>query len=184
MKVYVVGAHSVGKTTLARYISNKYHLPMIPEVARTILAEKELSIDTLRTDLNAVNDYQRSIFLRQLTEEAKETGFVSDRSFDCLCYTAQHSEILSEILALDELKNYIESLKNHDVLVFFVRPCKETMRQDGVRETLNWEGVIQIDAHVKFMLEMWNIPHIQINTPSMQERARLIDSVMNKVLIM
>ena len=35
-RVYLVGAHSTGKTTLARYIRDHYGLPMISEVARSV----------------------------------------------------------------------------------------------------------------------------------------------------
>ena len=91
MRIYFIGAHASGKTTLARYTSNKTELPLLTEVARTILAEKELSIDTLRANINVVNEYQTDIFYRQIEEEKKHENFVSDRSFDCLAYAAQHS---------------------------------------------------------------------------------------------
>lgn len=183
MRIYFIGAHSTGKTTLARFVADRYKLPFLNEVARTILAEKELSIDALRTNLDVVNTYQSSVFKRQLAEEAKEKNFVSDRSFDCLAYAAQHSEVLSDIMNHHELQIYIDSLRGPDSLIFFVRPSKETMKQDGVRETLKWEQVISIDAMIKFMVEMWKIPYIQINTASMQERSRLIEGVLGKLII-
>src|SRR5574337_290016 len=86
MKIYFVGSHSTGKTTCARYVSEQYKLPMITEVARAVLSEKELHLDSLRYDMNLVDDYQTQIFERQLTEEQKYKSFVSDRSFDCLAY--------------------------------------------------------------------------------------------------
>jgi nicotinamide riboside kinase len=176
MRIYFIGSHSTGKTTLARYTSNKKKLPLLTEVARTILAEKELQVDALRADLNVVNEYQKEVFFRQLAEEKKHKDFVSDRSFDCLAYTAQHSTILSEMLQTNELKNYIDSLTDLDVKIFFVRPSKATLKSDGVRENLIWDGVTTIDAMCKFMLEMFNLPYIQINTDSMQERVRIIES--------
>lgn len=176
MRIYFIGAHSTGKTTLARFVADRYKLPFLNEVARTILAEKELSIDALRTNLDVVNTYQSSVFKRQLAEEAKEKSFVSDRSFDCLAYAAQHSEVLSDIMNHHELQIYIDSLRGPDSLIFFVRPSKETMKQDGVRETLNWEGVIAIDAMIKFLVNMYRIPCIHIHTSSMQERVQIITS--------
>src|SRR4051812_7877903 len=98
MRIYFIGAHSTGKTTLARYVADKYQLPLLTEVARAILAEKELSFDTLRTNLTVVNEYQTAVFMRQLDEESRENTFVSDRSFDCLAYAAQHSQILADIM--------------------------------------------------------------------------------------
>ncbi len=177
MKVYFIGAHSTGKTTCARYVSERYNLPMITEVARMILSEKELQLDSLRYNMDLVDDYQRQIFYRQLEEESKLENFVSDRSFDCLAYAAQHSRILPELIHSPKLQEYISSLQGQ--FIFFVRPSKATLRADGVRESLNWDGVVEIDAMIKFMLRMWNLPHYQINMDNMQERVQLIDSILN-----
>ena len=98
MKVYFIGSHSTGKTTCARYVSETYNVPMITEVARMILSEKELHLDSLRTNLDVVDDYQSKIFSRQVEQESKFDSFVSDRSFDCLAYAAQHSRILPKLL--------------------------------------------------------------------------------------
>ncbi len=179
MKIYITGAHSQGKTTLARYISKKYNIPMITEAARAILSEKELQIDNLRHDLDVVDDYQKSIFERQIIEEGKLESFVSDRSFDFLAYAAQYTRILPDLLNSDILKKYIESLKNKDCILFFVRPSKATMKEDGVREALSWDGVVSIDSQLKFMMEMWQLRYFQINFDNMQERVRFVDSILS-----
>ena len=181
MKVYMIGAHSSGKTTLARYVSEIYKLPMITEVARQILSEKELHLDSLRSNLDLVDNYQESIFYRQLEEEKKYNSYVSDRSIDCLAYAAQHSRILSKLLATDELREYLSVLKAPDSILFFVRPCKATLREDGVRESLNWDGVVAIDSMIKFLLQMFDLKHFSINTDNMQERAKLIDSILSLI---
>jgi nicotinamide riboside kinase len=178
MKVYFIGSHSTGKTTCARYVSEKYGVPMITEVARMILSEKELQLDSLRYDMKLVNDYQKEIFHRQLQEEEKLGEFVSDRSFDCLAYAAQHSGVLSELIHSPKLDPYLSTLREPGVFIFFVRPSKATLKADGVRESLNWDGVVAIDAMIKFMLCMWRIPHFQINMDNMQERVQLIDVVL------
>jgi len=179
MKVYFVGSHSTGKTTCARYVSEKYKLPMITEVARAVLSEKELHLDSLRYDLNLVDDYQHNIFQRQLQEELKHTDFVSDRSFDCLAYAAQHARILRSLIDGPDIHQYIDKLKQSDSFIFFVRPSKATLKADGVRESINWDGVVAIDSMVKFMLEMWDLRYFQINVENMQERVRIIDSVLS-----
>jgi len=180
MKVYFVGAHSTGKTTCARYVSEQYKLPMITEVARAVLSEKELHLDSLRYNMDLVDDYQQSIFYRQLSEETKHDTFVSDRSFDCLAYAAQHTRILSKLLTSDQMMPYVEKLRDSDVFIFFVRPSKATLKADGVRESLTWDGVVAIDAMVKFMLEMWQLKHYQINMENMQERIQLINAVLER----
>ena len=50
MRIYFVGSHATGKTTLCRYVSRRYNMPMISEVARAILAEMETALEALRTD--------------------------------------------------------------------------------------------------------------------------------------
>ena len=54
MRIYFVGSHATGKTTMTRYVSRRFGLPMITEIARAVLAELEISFDTLRTDMDLV----------------------------------------------------------------------------------------------------------------------------------
>lgn len=182
MRVYFSGSHGSGKTTCARYVSDKYNLPMISEVARMVLSEKELQVDTLRYDISLVDKYQTQVFHRQLEEEAKYGAFVSDRSaMDALAYAGQHSRILSQLIRSPRLVDYTAILKNPDSIYFFVRPAKATLRPDGVREALNWDAVVAIDAQIKLLLEIFEIQYFQINTDNMQERVRLIDSALTIV---
>lgn len=178
MRIYICGSFSNGKTTLARYISEKYKLPMITEVARTILSEKELSLDSLRSDMKAVDSYQSDIFYRQIEEEAKmKDNFVSDRTFDCLAFAAQHSNVFPKLIHSQECEDYIESLRENSI-IFFVRPSKATLKSDGVREDIVWDQLIAIDAMVKLLLNMFDLNYFNISTDSMQERTRLVDSVL------
>jgi adenylate kinase family enzyme len=179
MKIYMIGAHACGKSTLARYVSKKYNIPLITEVARMVLSEKELQIDELRHNLDIVDDYQSQIFERQISEETKYTNFVSDRSFDCLAYSAQHSRIFSDTIKSLKFKEYIEGLKDLDSFIFFIRPTKATLRDDGIRENLSWDGIIAIDAMIKILINMFNLRYFQINTDNMQERVGIIDAVLS-----
>jgi predicted ATPase len=175
-RIYFVGAHATGKTTLARYVSDRYGLKLISEVARSVLAEMEVSLDRLRSNLDAVNRYQVEVFRRQIEAE-REAGeaFVSDRAFCNLAYTANHGTVMHELFrdpALDEYMRWVAS-----GLVFFVRPHPDLIQGDGVRAALRWEDVVLIDGMVKLLLEMYAIPYIIVATLSMQERVRLVDEV-------
>jgi len=98
LRIYLVGAHATGKTTLARYIRDRYGIPMISEVARGVLAEMEARLDALRSDIGLVNHYQQQVFERQLEAESQQQGsFVSDRAFCNLAYAGHHSTILGKI---------------------------------------------------------------------------------------
>lgn len=176
-RIYLVGAHATGKTTLARWIRDEYGLPMISEVARGVLAEMEARVDGLRTDLDLVNRYQSEVFTRQLSAEAAQPGsFVSDRAFCNLAYAAHHSTLSASIFTDPRLKGYMDSVRQG--VVFFLRPHQRMLVQDGVRETLEWEDVLRIDGMVKLMLEMYGVPYISMASLSMQERVRTVQTVL------
>ncbi len=177
VRVYLVGAHSTGKTTLARWIRDHYGLRLISEVARSVLAEMEAQLPSLRADVELVNRYQSEVFRRQIeAEEQLGGGFVSDRAFCNLAYAAQHSTILSEIATEPALRRYMEHVRSG--LVFFVRPHRELLATDGTRENPDWEAVLQIDGMIKLMLEMFAVPYVPMASLSMQERVRLMQRVL------
>jgi nicotinamide riboside kinase len=180
IRVYFVGAHSTGKTTLARWVRDRYGLPMISEVARSVLAEMEEQLVGLRSRLDVVDRYQTEVFERQIAAEAAHAGsFVSDRAFCNLAYAAHHATVLSGLAADPKLERYMGSVK--EGLVFFLRPHRELLSDDGVRAGVQWEEVLRIDGMVKLMLEMFGIPYIPVDCLSMQERVRLLERVLSLV---
>ena len=177
LRIYLVGAHATGKTTLARYIRDRYGLPMISEVARGVLAEMEAQLDGLRTNIDLVNHYQALVFDRQIEAEAQQKGsFVSDRAFCNLAYAAQHSTILGRIAGDARLAEYMQSVR--EGLVFYLRPHRQLVVEDGVRAGVVWEEVVRIDGMVKLLLEMFRVPYIPVDSLPMQERVRLVESVL------
>jgi nicotinamide riboside kinase len=175
--IYFVGAHSTGKTTLARWVRDRFGLPMIAEVARGVLSEMEAQLDSLRTNVELVNHYQTEVYLRQISSEMQQEGsFVSDRAFCNLAYAAQHATILGQVARDERLKTYMDSLNGG--IVFYLRPHRELLAEDGVRAAVSWEEVLRIDGMVKFMLEFFEVPYIPIESLSMQERTRLVDRVL------
>ena len=177
MRIYFVGAHATGKTTMTRYVSRKFGLPMITEVARAVLAELETSLDALRTDMDLVAEYQRRVFERQVqVEKLQQTGFVSDRAFDNLAYAAEHTLVLADLIAGDTFKSYMEWVGQG--IVFYLRPHQELLKEDGVRAGVTWDSVLRIDGMIKLMLEQYRIPYLPIESVAMQERARAVDFVL------
>ena len=175
--IYLVGAHATGKTTLARWIRDRYSIPMISEVARSVLAEMEASLDTLRTDIELVSRYQAQVFERQVESEEKQEGsYVSDRAFCNLAYAAQHSQLAPEVFTSPRLAEYMQHVRAG--VVFYLRPHRELLADDGVRERSDWEEVVRIDGMVKLMLEMFAVPYIPVASLSMQERTRTVERVL------
>lgn len=176
-RIYLVGAHATGKTTLARWIRDQYHVPMIAEVARGVLAEMEARLESLRTDIDLVDRYQAAVFTRQIDAESAVGGsFVSDRAFCNLAYAAHHSGILGRIFRDPRLDQYMRWVKKG--IVFFLRPHKELLVDDGVRAGVEWDEVVRIDGMVKLLLEQFDVPYIPVASLSMQERMRLVQRVL------
>jgi predicted ATPase len=179
MRIYFVGSHATGKTTLCRYVSRRYGLPMISEVARAVLAEMETGLDALRTDMDLVAEYQERVFARQVAVERQSNGrFVSDRAFDNLAYVAEHTLNAGAMMNGDRFKSYMEWVSGG--IVFFVRPHKDLLKDDGVRAGVSWDSVLRIDGMVKLMLEQHRISYLPLESVSMQERVRAVEFVLDK----
>lgn len=179
MRIYFVGSHATGKTTLCRYVSRHYGLTMISEVARAVLAEMEASFDALRTDMDLVAEYQQRVFKRQIAIERLHDGdFVSDRAFCNLAYAAEHTTILPDLMTGAEFESYMKWVS--EGMVFFLRPHPSLLREDGVRAGVTWESVLRIDGMVKLLLEQHRISYLPIESVSMQERVRAIEFVLKR----
>jgi predicted ATPase len=177
MRIYLVGSHATGKTTLCRYVSRRYGLPMISEVARAVLAEMETSLDALRTDMDLVAEYQERVFARQVSVEKQHgSRFVSDRAFDNLAYVAEHTTNAAAMLNDERFRDYMQWVR--EGIVFFVRPHPSLLREDGVRAGVSWDSVVRIDGMVKLMLEQHGVSYLPLESVSMQERVRAIDFVL------
>jgi nicotinamide riboside kinase len=179
VRIYFVGSHATGKTTLCRYVSRRYGLPMISEVARAVLAEMETGLDALRTDMDLVAEYQERVFARQVAVERLHDGkFVSDRAFDNLAYVAEHTTNAAAMMNDQRFHDYMKWVS--DGTVFFLRPHPSLLKEDGVRAGVSWDSVLRIDGMIKLMLEQGRIPYLPIESVSMQERARAVDFVLKR----
>lgn len=70
-RVAIVGSFSTGKTTLAEAVAEPLGLPLLPEVAREIVALG------FKLDKDATPETETLIFLRQWRNEMTHSGFVS-----------------------------------------------------------------------------------------------------------
>lgn len=178
MRIYFVGSHATGKTTMCRYVSKRYGLPMISEVARGVLAEMETSLDALRTDMDLVADYQRRVFERQVkVERLHADSFVSDRAFDNLAYAAEHTTIVADVLGDATFAEYMDWVAGG--VVFFLRPHPSLLVEDGVRAGVSWDSVVRIDGMIKLMLEHHRVRYLPVESVSMQERVRAVEFVVD-----
>lgn len=185
MRVLLVGAHATGKTTLARWIRDTYGLPLLTEVARTVLAEREDRLPKIAGDLPAVTSYQEEVFRRQVTSEQEwaeryPAGYVSDRAMDNLAYAAWRGETgtAARLLREPEAIPYLERLRS--ARVFFVRPHRALLRDadDGVRADVDWETVLRLDGAVLMLLEVLDVRYVPISCLEASDRARVVAGVL------
>ena len=185
LRVHCVGGHATGKTTLTRWISSTYKLPMIAETARTELAKREVSFDRLRVDVAMTTQYQRDVFNAQLAAERGRSRFVADRAFfDNLAYMSRHGRGLREILQSQPCRRAAAEMRRSVVagttVLFFVRPHEALLKRDGFRaeSDLDVAGVWAIDGAVQFMLEMWGLDYVPVEGVNFKERQRLVEAVL------
>lgn len=176
--VWLVGAHSTGKSTLARWVSREYFLPIIPETARALIGDLGRSLDEIRLDPDASDKFQWDIFERQLAAEKKLDVYVSDRGCDHLAYAAEHSRMAPFITADPRFDGYVERMRAG--VVFFVRPHRELLKADGVRAGLDWDCVVRIDAMVKFILKAHGVPFVELASREMDARISTIRAVLGR----
>lgn len=177
-RVYFVGAHSTGKTTLATWVADAYKVPMIPEVARTIMREWGSSLDRIRMNPATADRFQVMIFNRQLMAEDGFERFVSDRACDHLAYAAEHSRVAAAIIHDPRMTHYMRRMA--ESIVFFIRPHRDLIVADGVRAALDWESVVRIDAMAKFILKIFDVPYIELASRDMHDRIQTVAAVLGK----
>ena len=179
MRIYFIGSHATGKTTLCRYVSKRYGVPMITEVARGVLAEMETSFDALRTDVDLVGEYQERVFARQVAiEKLHGEKFVSDRAFDNLAYAAEHTTTVAALMGDQRFRDYMTWCAQGTV--FFLRPHPSLLKEDGVRAGVSWDSVVRIDGMIKLLLEQHRVQYLPVESVSMQERVRAVEFVLGR----
>lgn len=182
MRVYLLGGHGVGKTHLARVISRKFSLKLLSEVARAQQSKAERPFDEIRCDPDSIDELQRGIFAEQIRiDVGAGDDFVSDRAFDNLGYAAENSECLPDLMADPRTMEYVRRVASG--LVFFVRPLPQ-VKADGVRPSsdLDISSVHRIDGMVKFMLKLWGVRHVTIDTPHPADRWNNVRNVIRAAL--
>lgn len=189
MRIFFVGSHTAGKSTLAQWVSRRWHLGYLTEVARTELAKLETDFDSLRLDIDLASKYQANVFAAQIEAEAafeaRGESFVADRGFDNAAYMAKNAVGVSQLLSSEEYKSYIQRLRldcqEGLAFVFFVRPLPMNSRNnDGLRASmdLNVADIHSVDGMIQLLLEMGDgegpVPYIPITSTEPKMRQQTI----------
>jgi len=174
MRIAIIGAQGVGKTTLANQIIEAYpDFKLLPEAAR--LAQE------LGFKLDEQADLKTEIWIttKQLELESQEGSWVADRCFIDLTIYLDH--LFSSKQEFDDLRNQVRNLahqqaRKYDLIVYL--PTKEfPLISDGVR---NIDLLFQEAIDQKFVkwLAKAELPHVVIRgdpTQRLAQTKNLID---------
>ncbi len=171
MKIAIIGAQGVGKTTLAQQINIDYpEFKVLPEGAR--LAEKAgFKLDhtaTVETELWLIN--------KQSELESEQDNWVADRcGIDLLAYIQY---LFSQEHNLIEFANktLVPKFSNYDLVIYL--PSGEFGIEDDGLRTTDIKFQKDIDDNIKDILEKHKIPFVKIvGTP--EERLEKVKNILN-----
>lgn len=189
MKIIFNGSFSNGKSTLKHWVSNKYNLIPVPEIFRTVLAEREISLDAARSNPSLIEEISKETIIRQHKEEVrlyelssaeKKNGIATCRGLDSFSFLIRfcRQDFVEECYRASFLKDYINWLKEGSTH-FLVAPKKELMKSDGLRDT-DFSLSLYITGMVETLLKTNGIKYVLIDSVTMSDRTDLIERVIEK----
>lgn len=156
MKIAIIGAQGVGKTTLTKQINQDNPIyKILPEAAR-------LAIEAgYRLDETATIETEHWLIAKQVElESTDDSMWVADRS--CIDLLAYINHLFSHESALLEFaeKTLVPRFSNYD-LVLYLPSGEFAIEDDGVRTT-DIEFQQAIDQRIRDILEKHQVPFIKI----------------------
>ncbi len=183
MRIYFNGSFGNGKTTCKNWVAKEYKIKAIPEIARTVLAEREITtkeqLQLLRADTDLLYQVQKQIIERQLSEE-KSSGsmYVACRGLDSVSFIVEFCRPghIQEFVNSQLYKDYVNWLKKDDVVTFLIKPDKALLSQDALRDS-DWDLSVKLFGIVSTLLRTNGISHHLISTSNMSERQNNISNI-------
>lgn len=185
MKIWIVWAHWVGKTTIINELSwneafRNIDIEIIPEIARSILKEMDEqwhAVDVMNFNRDQIFQLNKSLIFRQMQAEDWLNNFISDRTIlDVLAYSmyllwenSKEYEFLFWVV-----KEYMKDVK-YDVVFYIPIEFKNT-EEDKLRSKDEEYRKI-IDDNIIKILRKFKIDYKSI-TWTVQERVfKIIDEI-------
>mgnify|MGYP001558193121 CR=1 FL=1 len=138
MKIALTGAGGTGKTTLAKYISEKWGLPYAGSVSREVFAELGIANELAQQNMTKADilKLQWAIYERRKQNLEKMPAFVTDRlALDNYVYALRRcGEALDEPTRRRWEEGMVEDLYAADLVLYCPVGLFETS-DDGMRQT-------------------------------------------------
>jgi nicotinamide riboside kinase len=132
MRIAIAGCSGTGKTTLAKAIAERFHLPLNPDGARTVA--KSMGFDN-PYDVDAAGkrvEFQKALFEAKREWELSHAAFVTDRSYlDNLTYCCLH---MAEHLEPGQIERFSQAMERYDAVLILQRGDFQDLG-DGIRKT-------------------------------------------------
>ncbi|CAG8800088.1 23689_t:CDS:1, partial [Racocetra persica] len=182
-KVVFVGAHSVGKTTIVKFIKSRMNGTTISETARHLLKELNFNADILKNDPDKSLEFQKAIIKAQCKreEEVEQEFAILDRcALDAIVYARTYcGERWKELLEMEETSKCLERYRQNKYIMFLIEPQKECLRADGVRMMpTDYKDWISFSECFKKTMKECNIEFNVINVLDIEQRYFIVKSAL------
>ncbi len=167
-----MGSFSTGKTTLARLLSERLGLPLLPETAR------EVGGLGFRLDKEASPETEALIFLKQYNNELASSEFVGDRSLiDVMAYAGwvlDNQPRRKEMALWDECVRLAERRLRSTYSHVYYLPIEFPIVLDGLRpDDPGFQK--EIDHRILGLLRSHSVSYTTV-TGSIEERVARIEA--------
>jgi len=187
MRVYFNGSFGNGKTTCKNWVAKEYKIKAIPEIARTVLAEREITtknqLQLIRADTDLLYQIQKEIIERQFLEETSSgSTFTACRGIDSVSFIIEfcqpkHSR---EFMLSTLYKEYLDWLRKDDVVTFLIKPEKSLLSQDALRDS-DWDLSVKLFGIVSTLLVTNGISYHLLSDSNMSERQNNISNIISSL---
>ena len=190
MKLYFSGSFSVGKSTVKDQVSKDYNLLKLPEIFRTLIAERNnISLKDVRSNIELAEELQKEVLIRQFCEERSlssraaqegKKGIAACRGIDSIAFMIHlcRPSFIEYAQQQSWFKDYIDWLKTNDSYHFLLHPSRDLLVDDGFRDT-NWDFSLEVNSTIKTLFRLYGIKYTSIRDTNMSERLSIVERVIN-----
>jgi nicotinamide riboside kinase len=188
MKIAFTGAGGTGKTTLAKYIAEKWGVPYVGSVSREVMremgVESEMAQETMTPEQLLV--LQQGIYERRKAKLASLDSYVTDRcALDNYIYGLRRcGPSLTEVVRAEWETKAVKDLYDQD-LVFYTPIGLFPVEHDGVRVT-DISHQFLMDAAMygficKHAFDRCSAHVYVMNMSDLERRKKFVDSLISEV---